>query len=116
MKLIGLLIVTVLLVILYVLYIRPLFERLGWVHALPPAYLSYRDRLAAWARNSATMAIAKMMTWCGAMLQAAASLDVAEIKAQLADLGLGPKFGIALAVLGIIVMLARLRNLPSRDA
>jgi hypothetical protein len=101
--------------LLWVLYGRPVFERMGWFNPLPDEALEgWRDRLAAWVRNSATVALGKLQVWFGVVLELALQLgdvlNVPGLREQLEFVGLGRAFAIALVVVGVLTILARTRK------
>jgi hypothetical protein len=114
MKLIGLLILVVMLTVAWVLFGRPVFERMGWLKPLPHDVGEWRDRISAWVRHSATVALGKLQVWFGAMLELALQLgdvmNVPGLREQLDSAGLGRGFAVALIVVGILTILARTRK------
>jgi len=114
MTLIGLLILAIVAALAWVLFGRPVFERLGWMQPLPHDVGEWRDRVAAWVRNSATVALGKLQLWFGAVLELALQLgdvlNVPGLKEQLESVGLGRGFAIALIAVGILTILARTRK------
>jgi hypothetical protein len=114
MTLIVLVIVAVMFAFVWALFGRPVFERMGWLSPLPHGLDGWRDRLAAWARNSATVALGKLQVWFGALLELALQLGdvliVTGLKEQLESAGLGRAFAITLIVVGILTILARTRK------
>ena len=114
MKLIGLLILAVAFAIAWVLFGRPVFERMGWLQPLPCDLGDWRNRVAAWVRNSTTVALGKLQVWFGAVLELALQLGdvlaVPGLREQLESVGLGRGFAIALIIVGILTILARTRR------
>ena len=105
---------------IYILFCRQLFEKMGWVRPLPADFASWRDRIAAWARRSTTVAVAKLQIVFGTLLEvlinAGEAFNLPEVKEQLHAVGLGRGLSIALIVLGVITYFARMRTLPRESA
>jgi len=114
MKLVGLLVLALACALAWVLYGRPVFERMGWLMPLSPGFGAWRDRIAAWVRHSATVALGKLQMWFGFVLEFALqlgdALNVPGLREQLEAAGLGRGFAIALIVVGILTILARTRK------
>lgn len=102
------------LLVIYIVHVRPYLERRGYVRLLPENIQSARDRLCASVRSSITILWGKLLLLAGAAweitLQIANALNDPDLKAQLLGLGLGEWFGIALAAIGVITILARMRT------
>jgi hypothetical protein len=52
----------------YVLFLRPLFEKAGWVKPLPADVVTWRDRIANGVRNSVTIVWGWIVTLSGSAL------------------------------------------------
>lgn len=109
----------VFLLVVYVVHVRPYLEERGYVRKLPDHVVSMRDRLCASVRNSASILWGKLLMAFGAaweiVLVAANALNDPELKASLLGLGLGEWFGVVLAVVGFITVIARMRTARAEE-
>jgi hypothetical protein len=114
MKLIGLLLLAIAAALAWALFVRPLFERIGWLRPLPCDLDDWRNRVVAWVRSSATVALGKLQVWFGCVLEIALRLSdalaVPGLKEQLESVGLGRSFAVAMIIVGVLTVLARTRK------